>query len=608
MEKYIHYCWFGDAKKSKLTQKCIKSWKKYFPDYKIIEWNEENFDVNSTEFSKKAYAEKKWAFVSDVARVYALKEMGGIYLDTDMLVTKKPDEEMLNSNFFVGWESDINIAVGVLGVKKGNEIINKLYKIYEQVEFDPNDLYRITIPRLLTDLLRDEYKMEDLYLENQILENNTHIYARDYFYPISSDKNQPDMFTDNTCMIHYYSGSWLPREEQLNGKFNQIFGRKLGKVILKILVLGKHALKNAKKILKKICIVIFYPLVKIRRIKYKKHLMNIKKQNIDESLDNINAEQVIFYHEEWLGIKNATKELFGDKAVGITELYDDEVIEYCAEKILNKNLKLIAFSGFADGWDKLIKQIRKTNKKIAIKIIWHGSICMNIYDYDYMSFIKVFELLENKDINSVALVKKSMYEFFKNKGCNVEFLRNNVILNDNLKETKKIQRNGKVNIGIYASGDRWIKNFYNQMAAASLVENCVVDCVPINNKAYELAKIFNLKIKGLTSTLEHEDLLKRMAQNDINLYVTFSECAPIIPLESLELGVPCITGNNHHYFDGNELQEYLIVDKPDDVNAIYEGIKKCLENKEKIIELYKSWKEENEVKSKESVEKFLETK
>ena len=92
MEKYIHYCWFGDAKPSGLAKKCIKSWKKYLPDYEIIEWNEENFDVNITKFSKSAYEAKRWAFVSDVARVYALKKMGGIYFDTDMMITIKSDD------------------------------------------------------------------------------------------------------------------------------------------------------------------------------------------------------------------------------------------------------------------------------------------------------------------------------------------------------------------------------------------------------------------------------------------------------------------------------------------------------------------------------------
>ena len=86
MKKYIHYCWFGGKPLSKLAKKCIKSWKKYLPDYEIIEWNENNFDVNVTKFSRQAYQEKKWAFVSDVARIYALKKYGGIYLDASVFL------------------------------------------------------------------------------------------------------------------------------------------------------------------------------------------------------------------------------------------------------------------------------------------------------------------------------------------------------------------------------------------------------------------------------------------------------------------------------------------------------------------------------------------
>lgn len=100
MEKYIHYCWFGNNKLPKLAKKCIKSWKKYLPEYKIIEWNENNFDVNITRFSKQAYEAKNWAFVSDVARIYALKEMGGIYFDTDMMITSHVSDDILEKDFF----------------------------------------------------------------------------------------------------------------------------------------------------------------------------------------------------------------------------------------------------------------------------------------------------------------------------------------------------------------------------------------------------------------------------------------------------------------------------------------------------------------------------
>ena len=91
-KKYIHYCWFGDKPLPKLAKKCIKSWKKYLPDYEIIRWSEENVNLEECPFIKEAYENKKWAFVADYARTKAIYEYGGIYFDTDMEVVKNIDE------------------------------------------------------------------------------------------------------------------------------------------------------------------------------------------------------------------------------------------------------------------------------------------------------------------------------------------------------------------------------------------------------------------------------------------------------------------------------------------------------------------------------------
>ena len=94
--KIIHYCWFGKNEKPDIVIKCIDSWKKILNEYEIIEWNEKNFKIDSNKFVKQAYDSKKFAFVSDYVRVYALYNYGGIYLDTDVEVFKSLDE--LNSN------------------------------------------------------------------------------------------------------------------------------------------------------------------------------------------------------------------------------------------------------------------------------------------------------------------------------------------------------------------------------------------------------------------------------------------------------------------------------------------------------------------------------
>ena len=108
--KIIHYCWFGGNPLDKLGQKCLDSWKQYFPDYEIKEWNETNFDVNCCQYIKEAYAAKKWAFVSDYARFKILYEQGGVYFDTDVEVIKPFDDILIKGNY-MGCEkqgTDIN--------------------------------------------------------------------------------------------------------------------------------------------------------------------------------------------------------------------------------------------------------------------------------------------------------------------------------------------------------------------------------------------------------------------------------------------------------------------------------------------------------------------
>ena len=105
--------------------------------------------------------------------------------------------------------------------------------------------------------------------------------------------------------------------------------------------------------------------------------------------------------------------------------------------------------------------------------------------------------------------------------------------------------------------------------------------------------------------LKRQDLLNRMAQNDLNLYVTFTECSPVVPLESLELGVPCITGNNHHYFRNSKLYDYLVVKSEDNIDEIYSKARIAIENKDEIIKLYKSWKKDYDVFFNQKLLEFL---
>ena len=133
--KVIHYCWFGNNKKPDLIEKCIESWKKYCPDYEIKEWNEDNFDINSLSYVKQAYMDKKYAFVSDYVRLYAVYTCGGIYLDTDVLLHNRIDE-LLNYNCWLASDDVRYIATGLgFGAEKNNKLIKEIMDPYNHYDY-----------------------------------------------------------------------------------------------------------------------------------------------------------------------------------------------------------------------------------------------------------------------------------------------------------------------------------------------------------------------------------------------------------------------------------------------------------------------------------------
>jgi mannosyltransferase OCH1-like enzyme len=211
--KIIHYCWFGNNKKPRLIKKCISSWKKILPDYEIIEWNESNCDL-SHPFLQKFYTEKKWAFVSDFIRLKVLRDYGGIYLDTDMLVVNRLDD-LLDNNVFFGAENSEYIGAGVIGSVKNNFFISKCLERYDTIDSTVS-IFEITIPKIITSLFLEFY-LESKF--DSILKlNNITIYPNTFFYPFpevekNSRKNISKYISSETYAIHLWYGSWLEFSE-----------------------------------------------------------------------------------------------------------------------------------------------------------------------------------------------------------------------------------------------------------------------------------------------------------------------------------------------------------------------------------------------------------
>lgn len=156
--KIIHYCWFGGGPKSEVIEKCIASWKKYCPDWEIKEWNETNFDVTAEPYTKEAYEAKKWAFVSDVARLYAVYECGGIYLDTDVELLQGIDEFCKHDAWYA-FETNLNINTGMgFGASQHHGSVKKMLDIYQDRHFIKRGKMDFSpCPRGNTEALKDWY-------------------------------------------------------------------------------------------------------------------------------------------------------------------------------------------------------------------------------------------------------------------------------------------------------------------------------------------------------------------------------------------------------------------------------------------------------------------
>lgn len=211
--KKIHYCWFGGKPIPKSMQKCIESWKKFFPGYEIKEWNEHNFDVNLLPYSKEAYAAKKYAFVSDVARFWILYREGGIYFDTDVEVIASFDD-IIAKGAFMGLESyckpgtvpNVNPGLG-LGAEAGNRILMSVYNYYKTLHFQNEfgEKNPGTVVSHTSYVLSTQYGMTSSN-EIQKLDGVT-IYPVDYFCPFD-DLTGVLKKTKNSRSIHWFAKTW----------------------------------------------------------------------------------------------------------------------------------------------------------------------------------------------------------------------------------------------------------------------------------------------------------------------------------------------------------------------------------------------------------------
>jgi len=208
----IHYCWFGGKAKPNSVQRCINSWRKHLPDYQIVEWNEANFDLKHPRYVREAYESKKWAFVSDYARLFILYVNGGIYMDTDVEVCRSLDR-FLDHRAFTGFEGPERIPTGIIGAERQHPWIGELLSEYEARPF--------ILDGGIMDLTTNVTTITNTALkrglvvggEYQVLDDDVRIYPVDWFCPLDYGTGKLKL-TKNTHCIHHFHGSWVPLRDK----------------------------------------------------------------------------------------------------------------------------------------------------------------------------------------------------------------------------------------------------------------------------------------------------------------------------------------------------------------------------------------------------------
>lgn len=219
----IHYCWFGGKQLPDNIRRYMDSWRRFLPECEIKEWNELNFDINRFDYTREAYFAKKYAFVSDVARLVALVHEGGLYLDTDILFLKPLECSFWDKQAFVGFEHESFVGTGVMAAEQNHPFFREFLNGYKNVHFFRKFKY---------DEETNVSRITKLFLKKGLIPNNSNqivggvnIYKQDYFCN-KNWRTEQYYNSEKSYAIHDFQSLWASKansySEKIINKFAQI--------------------------------------------------------------------------------------------------------------------------------------------------------------------------------------------------------------------------------------------------------------------------------------------------------------------------------------------------------------------------------------------------
>ncbi len=317
-----------------------------------------------------------------------------------------------------------------------------------------------------------------------------------------------------------------------------------------------------------------------------------------------NPRPLSLNHPDWRGILASARELF-DNIYLLPDELDKERGHYYASLISAAGCPSVTIQGFPRTYEYLVKALRKIAPQIPVYLIYHGNFLHMREDYDWQIFKRILSLHQEGDLVKVGFVKQGMAEILQAAGVKASFIMNMV---REIPSGPSQPLSGGIHVGIWGQPDwSWKKSPYAMQAALRLVEGSIGHVYNVSPRAREFGSLLGIRGEYYADALPQSQVREAMSAMHLNLYVTLTECAPMMPLESLAVGVPCLFGPTSHYFlDDAYLHSRLVVPMPDDARVIAEFANQAILERDEIIRAYQAYAPGNNRRAQQVLAEFLE--
>jgi glycosyltransferase involved in cell wall biosynthesis len=317
---------------------------------------------------------------------------------------------------------------------------------------------------------------------------------------------------------------------------------------------------------------------------------------------NINNNILTILEPNYLGIRRSASQFVRpEQMLFLKEDLDDNAIDNYVRLIVEAAPEKILIQGFPRSYLSLVRKVRKEIPNTPVFCIYHGPFTQLRVPGERKCLQNLIELYREGVLDRIGLVKEGMAETLRTIGIDARFVMNFIA-----NPPKPVTQTNDVSIGIVGSEWQPLKPLYHQIAACKHISYDEVRIVGSDKPIVEFCELFDIKATHIAVLLQN-DMLAFLAKNTINLYVTLSECAPMLPLESLAEGVPCLFGPNNHYFcDHPYLHSRLVVDVPDSETRIAKFARVAIEERQNIMSQYREYAKNYNIRAMKSFEAFLE--